>query len=328
MTLASPRSDATRAELADWLELNALLSETGTAHTDVILNALGIEQDEENDDFGQSDVEKEQIIEGISEAIRERQEALTENAYPFSMSQNGEKLVFVSQDNYGHKTYIICLLISHSWASGILSGQLKMLACELLMGRTCFEIISAVASIGIVTPGISFWIGSNRSKASGLHRRLVEICNEVGEVRARPTVEDAAPVNANDDGVDVLAVAFEIGGPPHRQVVFGQAASGADFKKKSMKADMEGFMDIWFSVRPTNPQAALFVPAFLELNDRRYFSKRLGHVYHRLNLPAYAERGFSEFTKNETRLRYVDDVELPVRWIDQCLQRIRQIFAS
>ncbi len=212
-------------------------------------------------------------------------------------------------------------MISHSWRSGKLVEPASLNADELGDARTQFEVLTAVAAVGLAT-GPSFLLGTNRAGAQGLQDRISYICNTVGEGRGRAALHPAAPAVANDDGVDVLAVHSEVDGPPHRTFWFCQSASGENFSNKPIINEIEGFLEIWFAERPANTNGALFFPSTLETVRAIYLTPRLGHLCHRLRMPHYAQIGFSMITDDSDLIKYADDVSNPVDWLNQCFRRI------
>lgn len=307
--------------LADWLELVTVLSEEQTGHVSVVLNSVDIAEDAEIEDIAANDATRDSQAEAIAETILERRTALGEDAYPFSMSTNGERLRVTPNPTYGHSTYLACLMISHSWRSGKLVAPASLSADELRDARTQFEVLTAVAAVGLAT-GPSFLLGTNRAGAQGLQDRISQICNMVGEGRGRAVLHPAAPVAANDDGVDVLAVHPEVDGPPHRTFWFCQSASGENYTDKSIVNVVDGFLDIWFDERPANASGALFFPSTLDTVRAVYLTPRLGHLCHRLRMPHYAQVGFSMIADDSDLIHYVDDVSSPVNWLNQCLRRV------
>ena len=307
--------------LADWLELITILSEDQIGLLSVVLDSVDIAEDTEMEDIAASDSNRDSQAEAVAETILSRRTTLGEEAYPFLMSTNGERLQVTPNRTYGHSTYLACLMISHSWRSGKLVAPARLSADELKDARIQFEILTAVAAVGLAT-GPSFLLGTNRAGAQGLQDRICQICNTVGEGRGRAVLHPAAPEAANDDGVDVLAVHPEIGGPPHRTFWFCQSASGENFANKPIGGIIDGFLDIWFDERPANTSGALFFPSTLDTVRAIYLTPRLGHLYHRLRMPHYAQVGSSMIADDAGLIHYVDDVHSPVVWLNQCLRRI------
>ena len=307
--------------LADWLELNTIFSKECVGHLDLVLGAVDIAEDIEIEDIAAYDTSRDAQAEAITEEIISRRNSLGSNAYPFKMSSNGEFLCVECNRTYGQSTYLACLIISQSWKSGKLVAPTRLNNSELRQARVDFEILTAVAAVGFAT-GPSFLLATNRQNAHSLLARIAHICNTVGEGQARNELHSAAPPAANDDGVDVIAVHQEVNGPPHRAFWFCQSASGENYKDKSIMNVIDGFLGIWFDQRPLRVDGALFFPAIVDQNYATYKSPRLGHLCHRLRMPRYAQLGFEMISKNSELIHYVDDIHLPMRWLNECLRRM------
>ena len=318
-----PLESDDEGELTDWLELIALYSVEKSAQLDLVVNAIEIADDSEPEDIAAADEANEALLERMTEEIRQRTESLSAEAYPYEISSNGETLGLRDDLTYGHKAYLSCLVISQSWSAGKLLPPVKLTDQELRDGREKFEILSAVAALGL-SGGPSFLLGTNRAGAEGLLARIAEVCQSVKEGAARPELHDDAPEAANDDKVDVLAVEKENDGPPHRGFWFCQSAAGANYKDKPMKNEVERFLEIWFEYRPANALAAVFCPALLSRTEINYETRRLGQIFHRLRMPLHAQRGIELFEADAALLQYVEDTEMPCTWLDAYIERAAQ----
>ena len=308
----------------DWLELVALFASEKTVHIDSVINALEIAEDQEAENIADADVGIETIQNDIAEEVQQRTNALGEESYPYQISSNGETLKLRQGLTYGHKTYLACLVLNHSWATGKLVPPWKLNGPEIRAGRAHFEVFSAVAALGL-SGGPSFLLGTNRANAEGLLARIAQVCERVGEGSARPAVHEDAPDAANDDKVDVLAVEMENDAPPHRSFWFCQSAAGADFVNKPIVNEVDRFLELWFFDRPTNTSAAVFCPALLTQTQVNYHTRRLGQIFHRLRMPLHAQRGFALYEQNADLLNYVDDANAPCTWLDQYVERVEQV---
>ena len=280
MLIDPPSESEDSRALADWLELTTVLSGEGVGRIDLVLDSDAMAEDTQADDIAAGDAAHERLIEDITEEIARRQTVLDSGAYPFKMSSNGEALRLKCDWTYGQATYLASLVISHSWNSGKLLQPAKLTERELEEARGHFETLTAVAAVGL-SKGPAFLLGTNRAGANGLLERIAHVCSTVQEGEARTVLHPAAPRRANDDGVDVLAIEREADGPPHRNFWFCQSASGANYEKKPISQSViEGFLEIWFNVRPARTAGALF-SRLCSTNLERNCSLH-GHLCHHL----------------------------------------------
>lgn len=297
--IASPTVDATEVNLVDWLELNALFDAQGRGYVDQIINSFDFEADFDDPDVADADAAEEDIRNRIAAEVERRRRNLG-NSYPFDVYSVGEIIRYTGCETHGRLAYLVSLLAEHSWKGGLLSGDSRYNGVEQVALRNAFEVIAALAAAGY-TRGPAFLIGTNRSGAVALLQRVQEICDHVGEGRARPAVEDFAPPNANDDGVDVIAVQLEQDGPPHSGFYFCQSASGANFREKPITNEIPNFVETWFEIAPVNRRALVVVAAMLSRSELTRQSRRLGHILHRDRVPFYADIG-AELAEQGIRL--------------------------
>lgn len=315
------------AKLLDWLELTAIFSNSRQASLDLAMNALEIAEDSNEIVIADGDQAAEEVIDSIAEEVRERQEALTESAYPFIMSKNGETLLLVEELTYGHYAYLACLVLNHAWAGGQLLSPSKPTPQELHNGRNEFEVLASVAAIAISNGGPTFLLGTNRIGAQALLDRIAHICAVVNEGSARANLHPDAPPHANDDKIDIITVEREQDGPPHRAFWFCQSAAGKNFDEKPVINEIARFLEIWFDQNPANTSGAVFLPPMLTRSQANYQTRRLGQLFHRRRLPLLAQQGRAHLQADNTLLHFVQDADSPVSWLMSYLDRVRAIGA-
>lgn len=315
MTILSPLNVDEVHELVDVLELTALFSREKAAYVDSLIGALDIGEDHHSEVIDQSDEGAEETSARIADEIKSRAETLGSNAYPFRISENGEVLNRLDVLHFGHVAYLIMLLINNSWAGGKLDAPLKLTPAEERSARNVFEVVSAVAAVGYAD-GPSFLIGTNRGGAEALLRRLAKVAQVANEGKARSALHPDAPRDANDDGVDIIAISPEVDNrPPVRGFFLAQSASGANYVNKPIKNLVDSWMDLWFEQKPANPcVAVVFVPAIMSPRHASYYA-RLGQMVHRVRLGHYAAKGADMVAQNPDLLNFVDDLDQPSKWI-------------
>jgi len=326
MSVDAPTEADDYVVLTDWLELVALFSERHRARIDLIAGAFEIGEDTCVEDIGVADQESEDHSDHLSEEVSRRSEALTEDAYPFVMSDNGEELFLKPNLTYGHKAYLASLIHEHSRNSGKLSGDHKMSNREAARGRDLFEIFAVFAMHSFCADGQTFHIGKNRSNQQGLLAMLSTASAIIGEgiVEELANVPDFAPVEVNDGGVDIIGVQQEHDGPPgiwH----FGQSAAGADYISKSADTEVRSFCRIWYSTAPATVRGIMLVSFMMDRHEAERQSPRLGHVLHRLRLPLHALKGKALYDNDNSKVHFVDEPESPCQWLDDYVRRVRAI---
>lgn len=322
MSLEAPLPETPIDELVDWLELRAFLAPESRASLDEIWNVWEIGQDEEVEEIAEDDAIKEDLYAKLADEVQRRKATIGDAGYPFSIGRNGEYVERVRAERFGQMSYLLCLVIHHSWTGGKLIAPARLRPVELQQARTEFEIISAVAAIGYADGGPSFLIGTNRAGAQNLLIRVGEICDVVGEGAPRAALHPEAPARANDDGVDVIAVHLENDGPPARSFNFCQAAAGANYEGKPIINLIERFLETWFDIRPPNHDGIIFTPALFAEAETSRLSRTHGRIVHRLRLPTYASRGAEFLAADANLLYYVDDIDSPKTFLENYANRV------
>jgi hypothetical protein len=318
MAISMPDLISDTARIVDSMELSSFLGVDKIIRLDDVENSLEISQDEEEEDIAESDARSEDIRSSISVEVDRRKQAL-ENAYPFVMSTNGEELKFVSEYNIGQVAYLLSLLIQNSWSGGLLSDPHKISDPEFRQARKAFEVLAAVSAAGY-TDGPSFHIGRNRGGALALLQHLRNAWVVVGDGTVRTDLIEDAPIDANDDGIDVISYRPSNAGPPHQSIVFAQSAAGQNWKGKSVKNLIEGFVRNWFVIAPVAQTEALMIVA--DLPDKRTINQqttKLGFVSHRLLTPRNVLAGYGKYLIDNSVIDCGADLDLAEQWLKQYL---------
>ena len=287
----SPPLDAKPDVLVDWLEFVAFFDPSGVARMDAIENAIVIQEEENPTDTAAADSEKDARRSEIEEEISLRANSLRE-AYPFSLSDDGEELAFNSRGTRsGACFYLICLIASHITRSTILAAPPSDAAIADLRNRQ-FQVLSTLAVAGHVEgPSISFgWPRANGQSITDAVARCCELSG-TGQVRIPPGPEAAR--FAKDGGMDVIAWKVAVNGnPPPAHMCFGQSASGHGWSAKSALDELEQFLEAYFLNRPAcSSTTVTVVPYRLDDADHKLYARRHGHILDRVRTPMAARLG-------------------------------------
>ena len=330
MGIASPLPGESVEQLVDWLELSAVLC-AGRVRLDALTGALGIAADNDNtsvDDVGNFDArdqEIESLLSGVFREIERRKHAL-QDAYPFSISSNGEVFSIACDLNFGGYAYLVCLVLHHHWSGfGKIEEPFKATRRELDEGRNILEVFGVFALHSVVEYGHVFYVGRNRHSQEGLLRILQSACEAAGtaaSTRAVADIPNFAPEAPNDDQIDIIAIHPEPDGPPPRNWTFVQVAAGKNYHGKGLSGHMDRFFDNWFSMRPVKAITAMVVPFLADKDTLEGDTRSLGSIYHRLRLPKRAQEGYTRHTNSPGRIHYVDEPCIGCDWLDAYRARV------
>lgn len=335
--VSSPPSDTISSDLADWLELAAFASTNGEATFDSVNEALEIEEDSEPEEIHDEDDLREARIQATFSAIEERLEALN-GSYPFRLTPQGHAITLAASPRAGHSAYLLCLLLSHVSGDGSLDGRLLP---GLDRSRDWFQVCATLCAASICG-GPSFSFGWPRPDKTGFHEKLVQVFgHRAGNGIPRAEMPPGAPPKIKDGGIDVIAWKMESDGRPGIPYLLGQAASGKNWREKSVQSFIQRFHAFWFEHSPSSiPSPAMFIPFCLpEPQDQRadhwsqkevleghlrYLEHDLGDIYCRYRIPGHADKAQALAADGIGPIERLEDVPRIEAWIREVRDLLRE----
>jgi hypothetical protein len=339
--VCAPPLEATSNELADWLELEVLASDSGKAPLVAVNDSQEIGEDFEPDEIDDEDIRRERRVQQVAAAIRERIDTIG-NAYPFEVDPPGNTLSLKESLSEGACTYLFCLIVSHGAKDGFLVGEGPW-APDLIRARSLFQICATVGTAGFVE-GPAFSTGWPRPDSSSFLEKLREAYGLFGDGVVCATVPPGAPDQVKDDEIDVIAWKHSTIRRPGTVYLLGQAASGADWDGKSLKGGpVDVFHGTWFSRQPAStPQVATIIPFVLptdadagdheaqaEVEGRlRRNTLRHGIVLFRHRLAQHVDRALAIREQYASRIERIDELKLLCDYVDSYREQLRSAIAS
>lgn len=287
--LSRPTAQADIATVLDFLELVALIEQSGRARIDTLLRDRELQADEAMDGFGEADAAKDDFIEAIESEFDLRLKKLG-TSYPFLMSDDGKEILRqVPEDDPLSGSYLACLIASQIGDKGDLNLAIPDelgLRAEIItrMRRRIFQMIGTIALAG-VAKGPAASVGWPREEKE----TIIESMNRAFErgfpvpIRAEPNY--TALKEAKDGGVDVIAWEHTED-PPSPLVWFGQIASGRNWRGKPVIEDAKNFSEDFLEAMPRNANHATIIPFQLdnEAPDTQALHHKHGYILDRLRL--------------------------------------------
>ena len=279
-------SDATPADVdlaADFLELEALLSESGESLRKDIVDALELAADEDSPDDETRN--REEIAWGAVNRMSSRKRVLA-GSYPFEIDNDGDVIRFTGEeDNLGHTAYLVSLVLSNLRTLSPLLDEpgLHPTQEEVYRLRQCFQYLATAAVAGEVG-GPAWSFGFPRPDGSGFLGKLSEIWGSLrdGRVEADPS----APSSPKDDQIDIFAWREQRDGLPGFLLIAAQVATGQDWKSKPIKNHVRDvFPSRWFNPEPATSMVTYHVIPFARPDE--FFRDDvlvLGNVLHRVRV--------------------------------------------
>jgi len=292
--LADITCDASGAVLADWMEIQALIAIDGgvsAAELETTLKisgcadslADGTDADESAED-GLFDAGEAASDRAFDELTR-RNDLYSEKVYPFELS--GEHVQ--PKDWVLSSVYLFLRLLGDE------KLLLAMNADAVRKARKLFESLAAVALsayLGGKTNGVeSFVFGFPRRERlpKTFKAALNKLCLAMGEGHS---CRSDAPLasRAKDDGLDVVAWREFADRRCSKLIVFGQCATGNDWKDKL--SDMPAAKDwcgTWLCKAPfVEPARSFFVPVVIDEDHWEYSSRRSGILFDSVRIAVLA----------------------------------------
>lgn len=275
MPISLFETKSTRSVIADWVEVQLLASGKTTISSSIVTRSESVrgdpinggEFDEESDlDFELeiTDSPVERIVDDVWEEIAYRQRVLGD-LYPFLLQRRGTGWRLVLRGRADEPTqiaracYIACLLISALRQKLLPSAKKKSRYYRKLYKAApdAFQAISYLVAPEIIG-GEAYWFGWPRiSKTPKYRDALEEIVVLIGHGKLKKD-DPAWSTRAEKDGtIDIVAWRSFKDRRYGTAIMYGQVASGANWRGKAVSTYIKGYFFDWFEDTPS----ARYIPA-------------------------------------------------------------------
>jgi hypothetical protein len=253
--------------LADWLEVIALLADDRSSSIGDLERAL--HRSAVLEVSGSREAVDEKCAEVFTE-LRERTYSAGDS-YPFEVEGSVVRLRSRAED---FPAYIFCLCLS-----SLRTVQAKG---EQVFPRRLFEDLACIAVRNYIG-GKSVRFASPRVELPHhFGKAVAALCLRIGEgegYRKQP------PPRSQDRTLDVVAWKHFPDALPGKLIVFGQCASGANWRGKVAELQPRVFCDHWMNDPPVSfVLKAFFIPHRIPSNHRKLVSREAGIVFDRCRL--------------------------------------------
>lgn len=295
--LAAITYDASGASLADWLEIQSLMSSSGGVSAAELKTTLKISgcadslvDGADAEEFDETDVSDagEAASDRAFDELTRRNELYSENVYPFDF--NGE---YVQPKDWAlSSVYLFLRLLGDE------KLLLAMNADAVRKARKLFESLAATALaayLGGKTNGVeSFVFGFPRRERlpKTFSGALNKLCSLLGEGHScKPDAPLAS--KAKDDGLDVVAWREFLDKRRSKLIVFGQCATGNNWEGKfNDMPSTSAWCGTWLSNAPyVDPVRSFFVPVVIREDLWEYASRRAGILFDSVRIAVLAKAG-------------------------------------
>lgn len=271
--LELPQDATNPLELADWLELYALVSADQNASRSDIERGLRRAALVEIDD----DDAIERTTLDTFEELEQRFQASGE-AYPFDLSNQG--VVKLKSNLEEFPVYIFCLCLSYLGSDA---------RDSLLNPRKLFEDVSCWAAKGYLQ-GKTVGFGSPRADlSSSFGEAVTELCGRIGEGKGHREHRRLRP---QDDALDLIAWKDFSDGRPSKLIMFGQCASGRNWENKLGELNPRAFCGEWMqdSLISPEPIRSFFIPHRVDRDRWEFNARKAGIFFDRCRIAFWASQ--------------------------------------
>ena len=277
--LPLPSHSQETPDLADWLEMNALVGKAGQASLDDLRTALKASSSGQSQNASpeQRTMQLEGIVGSVGGELASRS-ILAGRAYPFKLRSSSLERRYLRHGRRS-STYAFCLILSYiPWKNRKIKGHFPE--------RTFEEISCLVAQRYLSGESVRFGWPRARSKLpSAFGQAVGELSKRVGEGGGYDSLEETAV--EKDGGLDVVAWRA-IDARSGKLLVFGACATGEDWRNKLTELQPIDFCDLYFrgNVSPY-PTKAFFTPRIVPSQLWQNYSKRAGLIFDRCRVSAF-----------------------------------------
>ncbi len=267
-------------ELADWLEVNALVGKAGQISLDDLRDALrtggiGLRSGMSPAEHA---IQLESLAGSVLAEIRLRS-GLAGDGYPFRLKSSSLELG-AAADVRWNSTYAFCLMLSYlSWKDKKLSG--------VFPERHFEEVSCLVAERYIAGKSVRFgWPRGRSPLPSKFDKAVNALCARLGEGSGYLSAN--AHEQEKDASLDVVAWR-PIDNRTGKLILFGACATGADWETKLTELQPGDFCQTYiFGLASEIPTKAFFTPRVVPENRWRSYSIKAGIIFDRCRVSVLA----------------------------------------
>ncbi|HEY3300364.1 MAG TPA: hypothetical protein VGJ90_06255 [Methylophilaceae bacterium] len=320
--------------IADWFEFHIIIQDYQTGLIRDLQRSWDKRKNTEDStpegkSLDESDPD-ESFLESMLQQFRFRMELLGED-YPFEFNDSEETLSLKAGLSEGAVLYLFCLFLSNTNNSEIF----ELDKFNYFLDNRTRDLFQACATWAAAaeTKGCAITFGVPRPDNLGFKAKLQQTYVLMDEGVVRDEFLPAAPRHVQDGGVDVIAWGIRRDGAAGRLYILGQVASGANWRDKSIKGDIDPFHDIWFSEKPpSTPTPAMFIPFCIDEQGVSHkqrvdlLTRIYGNMYYRYLIPVLARIGLQLATANtDLTIERTQDYPEIQAWVNGLITRLRAV---
>lgn len=331
---AIPDRTAHVTKFADWLEFGAIQSPNGRIGFSTLVSASDISTEEQSEDISDEEIWEDELVLAAQNEIIARAKCVGPD-YPFAIDEHGNFLALADPITPIGSVYLFCLFLSHVTDRTIIPAALAPPVNNRV--RDLFQACATIAAAGYVQ-GYAVSFGWPRPDDTDFLAALHRTYSLVGDGLPHAEPRPAAPPQAKDEGIDVIAWRPSPDGLPGMTYLLGQTASGDNWKDKSVKDDAKLFHEYWFERRPgSRHQDAMFMPFCLEpkrsredasqqeilVDHMQRLTSKFGLLFYRYRMASFGAVGLAVHRAGQMVVERVDDLPHVEIWVQEYSTTLR-----
>ena len=354
MPLLPPTRAKNRSQLADWLEISALISPTGSVSSNTAQRL--IEADADGEDHGvEIDAEtgeplEREILESYSVLQIDRlYEELTYRhrlcgpSYPFEVQYDegavysgtfGLRSVFEGPQDLKRVFYVLCLLETGLRDQIISVRDVNTTHHNLGL---LFQVASCLA-LGGYLRGETVWFGFPRPEKTAFLPALQRAFERYGAHKVLDRIPPGYPAHLKDGGIDILAWIDFGDGRGARTIVFGQVASGDDWTGKTLLGFVPKFINWFDPPAPAHAKPAILIPFPIHhrleekpdtvwedeaAGSMLYESSDFGVIFDRFRVARFAAKAFELSAEERNRIDGFNQLNMIETWVSEIIGELK-----
>jgi hypothetical protein len=233
-----------------------------------------------------------------------------------------------------HIFYVLCLLETGIRDKIIAANNVSITHHRLGL---LFQVASCLA-LGCYLRGETIWFGFPRTDHSAFLPALKNAFQRYGSHTILNTIPPGFPPDLQDGGIDIIAWIDFGDGRGSKTIVFGQAASGYDWSKKTLLGFMAKFANWFEPPAPAHVKPAILIPFPIhhhleEKQDRiwedeasgtmLYHSSDFGVIFDRFRVATFAGKAFDLPSDTKSKIDGFDQLESVKIWVSDLLMELR-----
>jgi hypothetical protein len=334
--LSIPDRNSHKTKLADWLELSCVCAPDGRIGFGTLVSASDMSRDEQPEDITEDDLWEDDLVISAQEEIDNRLKCIGDD-YPFRVTESGDAMGLLENLTGAGAVYLFCLFLSHAVDRDIIPASLAPQVDNA--ARDLFQVCATIAAAGYVK-GNAISFGWPRPQGDDFLQALNRVYHLIGDGLPHATLRPAAPEEAKDDGIDVIAWRPQPDGLAGMQYLLGQVASGDNWKGKSVVAVADAFHDYWFERPPASKhENAMFMPFCLEpqghddgstpqellVDHMQRLTHKFGTLFYRYRMAHHAAEGLRIHSGGRFRVERIGDLPKVIDWVQTYSTTLRGV---